>query len=194
MALSQVTICSRSFIASPSLSEWKKQEPSRGISSSVPVKTSAVHTTAVVLVVQGADRRACDRVMSAAMVVPVALRAVVGFCFVLRGFVAISVFFACCAAELAAAGFLTVVDDFGGTRGLAASMTAFGRVVPFATGVCVRALCGSTVVPVGLTACGVAVAAACAFGIVAFGEFFAGLGADGGVGKLSFVSFYCFPG
>ena len=129
-----------------------------------------------------------------AMVVPVVLRAVVGLRLASRGFAVMSVCFACLAAELAAAGFLTVVDGFGGARGLAASMTAFGRVVPFATGVCARALCGSTVVPVGLTACGVAVAAACTFGVVAFDEFFAGLGADGGVGKLSFVSFFCFPG
>ena len=194
MALSQVTICSRNFIASPSLSEWRRQEPSRGIFSSVPVKTSAVHTTAVVLVVQGAGLRARDWEVSVAMVVPVVLRAVVGLHLASRGVAAISVCFACLAAEIGAVGFLTAVDDFGGVRDLAAAVVALAGVVPFATGARARASYDRAVVPVGLAACGVAIAAACSFGIVVFGEFFAGLGADGGVGKLSFVSFLGLPG
>ena len=129
-----------------------------------------------------------------AMVVPVVLRAVAVPCFVLRGFAAISACFTCCAAEIVAACFLTAADGFGGVRDLAASVVAFARVVPFATDVRARASYGRAVVPVGLAACGVAIAAACAFGIVVFGEFFAGLGADGGVGRLSFVSFFHLPG
>ena len=91
-------------------------------------------------------------------------------------------------------GFLTAVDGFGGVRDLAAAVVALAGVVPLATGARARASYDRAVVPVGLAACGVAVAAACTFGVVAFDEFFAGLGADGGVGKLSFVSFFCFPG
>ena len=191
MALSQVTICSRNFIASPSLSEWRRQEPSRGIFSSVPVKTSAVHTAAVVSVVQGAGLRARDWEVSVAIVAPVVL---CGLRLVSRGFAAISVCFVCLAAEMGAVGFLTVVDGFGGVRDLAAAVVAFAGVVPFATGVRARASYGRAVMPVGLAGCGVAVAAACAFGIVVFDEFFVGLGADGGVGRLSFVSFFGLPG
>ena len=111
-----------------------------------------------------------------------------------RGFAAMSVCFACLAAEISAAGFLPAVDGSGGVRDLAAAVMALARVVLFATGVRARASYGRAVVPVGLAACGVAIAAACAFGIVVFDEFFAGLGADGGVGKLSFVSFFGLPG
>ena len=132
--------------------------------------------------------------MSVAIVAPVVLRAVVGLRLASRGFAAMSVCFACLAAEIGAAGFLPAVDGFRGVRDLAAAVVALAGVVPFATGVRARASYGRAVVPVGLAACGVAVAAACAFGIVAFDEFFAGLGADGGVGKLSFVSFFCFQG
>ena len=82
---------------------------------------SAARPSAVVI--QGASRRARDWAVLLAMVVPVVLRAVVGLRLASRGFAVMSVCFACLAAELAAAGFLTVVDGFGGARGLAASMT-----------------------------------------------------------------------
>ena len=129
-----------------------------------------------------------------AMVVPVVLRAVVGLRLASRGFASMSVCFACLAAEIGAAGFWPAVDGFGGVRDWAAAVMALARVVLCATGGRARASYGRAVVPVGLAACGVAMAAACAFGIVVFGEFFAGRGADGGVGKLSFVSFFGLPG
>jgi hypothetical protein len=81
------------------------------------------------------------------------------------------------------------VDDFGGARDLAVSMAALGRVVSFAVRVRACALCGRTMVPASFVACGLAAAAAGIVGIVLFDEFGGALGAEGGVGKLSFVGF-----
>ena len=69
-------------------------------------------------------------------------------------------------------------------------MVTFGRVVPFAARVRSRALCGRAVMPASFAACGLAAAAAGIVGIVVFGEFGDDLGAEGGVGKLSFVGFF----
>ena len=77
---------------------------------------------------------------------------------------------------------------------MAASMTAFGRVVPFAVHVRARTLCGRAVMPASFVACGLAAAAAGIVGVVVFDEFGGALGAEGGVGKLSFVGFFWRPG
>ena len=77
---------------------------------------------------------------------------------------------------------------------MAASMVTFGKVVPFAARVRSRALCGRAVMPASFVACGLAAAAAGIVGVVVFDEFGGALGAEGGVGKLSFVGFFWRPG
>jgi len=109
--------------------------------------------------------------------------------------VAISACIACsCAAGLAAAGFLTAVDDVEGARGLVVSMTVLGEVALRVVRVRVRSPCDCAAMLASLAACGVAAAAACVVGIVVDDEFSSTLDGEGGVGKLSFVgSFWC-PG
>jgi hypothetical protein len=127
--------------------------------------------------------------------VPVVSRAVVVLDLAWRGSVAISVCFACSgAAGLAAAHFLTVVDDGGGARGLVVSMTVLGEVTLRVVRVRVRSPCGRAAMLAGFAACGVAAAAACVVGIVVCGEFFVARGGEGGVGKLSLVGFFWRPG
>jgi hypothetical protein len=94
--------------------------------------------------------------------VPVALRAVVVLDLALRCSVVISGCFACsCAAGLAAAHFLTAVDDGEGACGLVVSMTVLGEVTLRVVRVRVRSPCGRAAVLAGFAACGVAAAAAC---------------------------------
>jgi len=113
----------------------------------------------------------------------------------LRGSVAISACFACsCAAGLAAAGFLTAVDDVEGARGLVVSMTVLGEVALRVVRVRVRSPCDCATMLASFAACGVAAAAACVVGIVVDDEFSSTLGGEGGVGKLSFVGFFWCPG
>ena len=127
--------------------------------------------------------------------VPVVSRAVVVLDLALRGSVAISVCFACsCAAGLAAAHFLTVVDDGEGARGLVVSMAVLGETALRVVRVRVRSPCGRAAMLAGFAACGVAAAAACVVGIVVDDEFFVARGGEGDVGKLSLVSFFLRPG
>ena len=127
--------------------------------------------------------------------VPVVSRAVVVLVLALRGSVAISACFACsCAAGLAAAHFLTAVDDGEGARGLVVSMTVLGEVTLRVVRMRVRSPCGRAAMLAGFAACGVAAAAACVVGIVVDDEFFVARGGEGGVGKLSLVGFFWCPG
>jgi hypothetical protein len=128
--------------------------------------------------------------------VPVVSRAVVVLVLALRGSVAISACFACsCAAGLAAADFLAAVDEHvEGARGLVVSMTVLGEVTLRVVRVRVRSPCGRAAMLAGFAACGVAAAAACVVGIVVDDEFFVARGGEGGVGKLSLVSFFWCPG
>jgi hypothetical protein len=151
-----------------------------------------------VAVVLSAVQNACQG-LAASMEAIVAgvLRSVTLLSFALRdfascGFVAIA---ACsCAAGLAAAGFLTAVDDVEGARGLVVSMTVLGEVALRVVRVRVRSPCDCAAMLASFAACGVAAAAACVVGIVVDDEFFVARGGEGGVGKLSLVSFFWCPG
>jgi hypothetical protein len=154
-------------------------------------KAFAAGCLSVVAMVGGARGLAAPMVVA----VPVVPRAVVVLDLAWRGSVAISVCIACSgAAGLAAAHFLTVVDDGGGARGLVVSMTVLGEVTPRVVRVRVRSPCGRAAMLAGFAACGVAAAAACVVGIVVCGEFFVARGGEGGVGKLSLVGFFWRPG
>ena len=95
---------------------------------------------------------------------------------------------------IAAADFLTAVDDVEGARGLVVSMTVLGEVALRMVRVRVRSPCGRAAMLAGFAACGVAAAAACVVGIVVYDEFFVARGGEGGVGKLSLVGFFWRPG
>jgi hypothetical protein len=154
-------------------------------------KTFAAGCPSVVAMVEGVRGLAAPMIVA----VPVALRAVVVFGLALRCSVAISDCFACsCAAGLAAAHFLTAVDDGEGARGLVVSMTVLGEMTLRVVRVRARSPCGRAAMLAGLAACGVAAAAACAVGIVVCDEFFVARGGEGGVGKLSLVGFFFCPG
>jgi hypothetical protein len=169
-------------------------ELSAGTFATVPEKTSATRVSVAVLVVQGASRRARDLVTSVAVVVPAVLRALVVLVFVSRDFVAISAFFACCAAEMSAARILSTVVGFGVARDLVALMAVLGEVALRVMRVRVRSLCDFAAMLASFAACGVAAAAACVVGIVVCGEFFVARGGEGFVGKLSLVGFFLCPG
>jgi hypothetical protein len=172
-------------------------ELSAGIFATVPEKTSALRVAVVLSAVQNACQ---GLAASMEAIVAGVLRSVTLLSFALRdfascGFVAIAACFACsCAAGLAAANFLTVVDDGEGARGLVASTTVLVEVALRVVRVRVRSPCGRAAMLAGFAACGVAAAAACVVGIVVDDEFFVARGGEGGVGKLSLVSFFWCPG
>jgi hypothetical protein len=95
---------------------------------------------------------------------------------------------------LAAADFLTIVDDGEGARGLVASTTVLVEVALRVVRVRVRSPCGCATMLTCFAVCGDAAAAACVVRIVVYGEFSSTLGGEGGVGKLSFVGFFVRPG